>query len=316
MAQLIKLQDYVSRYEQDPYQYPARFIQLKKKNWNNVRASFEKGDISLMFSHVEQEELAGKSEEKQSFIKTVRKFFKKEDEELVVEERFSEPHVEKSLSSFTTTPQTFEDLKILFLENVFKLQVKWASSTLWEYSNVEREFYHDPTLKYFLQRFPDTYLVMYKPIFVIKKAPVEVDVVLIGPNDTWCISMIERKDNSVFQYSKERFWDEWVGDEKRKVLNPLIGLNRTEKIVRQLYEANNVELPIKKVVLSRTGYIDCPVPPYGITFVDRRNYDSWFHELRGNSMPLKYNQLKAAHVLLGRSQATYLTRDKKEELNE
>jgi hypothetical protein len=75
MAQLIKLQDYVSRYEQDPYQYPARFIQLKKKNWNNVRASFEKGDISLMFSHVEQEKLAGKSEEKQSFIKTVRKGF-------------------------------------------------------------------------------------------------------------------------------------------------------------------------------------------------------------------------------------------------
>ena len=33
MGQLIKLQDYISRYELDIYKYPARFIRLKRKQW-------------------------------------------------------------------------------------------------------------------------------------------------------------------------------------------------------------------------------------------------------------------------------------------
>ncbi|MBM7704870.1 nuclease-related domain-containing protein [Metabacillus iocasae] len=315
MAQLIKLQDYVSRYEKDTYQYPARFIQLKKKNWNYVKESFQRGEIHFAFSSTIEENSEEKNDSKRSFLKTVRDFLKKEKAEdiLSVEEKVEDSSLEQSLSLFTTEPKSIDDLKLLFLENVFQFQMKWASSTLWECSKVEREFYYDQTLKYFLQRFPDTYLVMYKPIFIVKKAPVEVEIILIGPTETWCISMIEGRSGSVFQYSKERFWNERIGEEKKKVLNPLIGLNRMEKIVSQLYEANKIELPIKKVILSRTGYIDCPAPPYGITFIDQRNYDSWFQQLRGNSFPLKYNQLKAAQVLLQHSQATYVAREDHEE---
>ncbi|KHF29248.1 hypothetical protein LR68_02036 [Anoxybacillus sp. BCO1] len=34
MGQLIKLQDYISRYELDIYHYPSEFIRLKKSNGN------------------------------------------------------------------------------------------------------------------------------------------------------------------------------------------------------------------------------------------------------------------------------------------
>lgn len=33
MAQLIKLQDYISRYEWDTYRYPAQYIRQKKEQW-------------------------------------------------------------------------------------------------------------------------------------------------------------------------------------------------------------------------------------------------------------------------------------------
>lgn len=43
MAQLIKLQDYVSRYAQDIYLYPSRYVRLKKKQWEGIKAKWENG---------------------------------------------------------------------------------------------------------------------------------------------------------------------------------------------------------------------------------------------------------------------------------
>src|SRR5690625_6170454 len=56
MAQLIKLQDYISRYEVDMFKYPSQFIRLKKEHYDKIfdewqkeleHASFEEGDIIL-----------------------------------------------------------------------------------------------------------------------------------------------------------------------------------------------------------------------------------------------------------------------------
>jgi hypothetical protein len=309
MAQLIKLQDYISRYEQDIYHYPAQYIRLKKKNWQSVKTSFESGHLLQDFGLSEpvlMEEQA--IPEKKPIIQRLKDLLRKgKPYELSVEEEHADAFIlpseeEAFRHSFTTEPKTMDDLKVLFLDNLFDFQLKWATSTLWEQSVVERHFYYDDMLKYFLQRFPDTYLVLYKPIFLVKKAPVEADIILVSPTETWCISVLEGKDGSVFQYSKERFWNELIGQSQRKVLNPIIGLNRMEQIVRKIYEMNELDIPVRKVVLNRQGFIDCPSEPYGIQMVDKRSYSQWFTQLRQLSSPLKHGQLKAAQVLLANSQ--------------
>ncbi len=36
MAQLVKLYDYISRYEWNTYRYPTQFIRLKQENWKKL----------------------------------------------------------------------------------------------------------------------------------------------------------------------------------------------------------------------------------------------------------------------------------------
>ncbi|THE14805.1 NERD domain-containing protein [Bacillus timonensis] len=235
MGQLIKLQDYISRYEVDMFRYPGQFIRLKKQQWGKTK---DKGTDAL------------------------------------------------------------DERKQQFLDHIFEFQLKWASSTIREKSYVDREFYHDPNLKYFLQRFPDTNLVLYRPIFKLKNAPVEVEIIIISPTTTWLITILEGEENSVFLGSNERFWTEKRGHHDKKVLSPMIELDRMDGIVRTIYSLYRIELPIRKVILNRTGYFDFPLVPYDIELVEKRNYDEWFTSLRKMSSPLKHMQLKAGNALL------------------
>ncbi|MEH7387273.1 NERD domain-containing protein [Bacillus sp. JJ1521] len=235
MGQLIKLQDYVSRYEVDMFRYPGQFIRLKKQQWVKAKAK-KTGSV--------------------------------------------------------------DDLKQQFLDHIFEFQMKWASSTVREKSYVDKEFYSDPNVKYFLQRFPDTYLVLYRPIFKLKKAPVEVEIIIITPTTTWLITILEGEENSVFLGSNERFWTVKSGRHEKKVLSPMIELDRMDGIVRTIYSLYGIELPIRKVILNRTGYFDFPLLPYDVELVEKRNYEEWFSSLRKMSSPLKHMQLKAGNALL------------------
>ena len=42
MAQLLKLQDYISRYETDIYRYSNQYIRFKKQQWNALQQAKEK----------------------------------------------------------------------------------------------------------------------------------------------------------------------------------------------------------------------------------------------------------------------------------
>ena len=85
---------------------------------------------------------------------------------------------------------------------------------------------------------------------------------------------------------------------EKKIVNPMIALNRMGKIVKKILEISDVQLPIRKILLSRNGYIDYPTPPYDVKLVDKKNYDQWFQSLRELRSPLKAVQLKAAEALL------------------
>ncbi|MDP4085908.1 MAG: nuclease-related domain-containing protein [Bacillota bacterium] len=314
MGQLIKLQDYVSRYEQDIFTYPSRFVRLKTQQWERTKAGWENEgmDASNLFLptssvHIEEER------DTPVFLKKLKGFFKNSQEvETEVEEQAESSNIPEDplqfSASFEYKPQTLEELKRQYLDQLYRFQLKWASSTVFEKSYFPSKFYFEDNLKFFLQRFPDTFLILYKPIFLLKNAPVEAEIILLTPTDLWCITFLEEENSAVFIGSNERFWIKRTNYGEKKVLNPLISLNRTGRIVRKILKANEIEFPVHKLVISRNGYIDYPAVPFDIKFAEARNFDTWFQSMRSLKSPLKHLQLKSAESLLQFCQTTSMRR--------
>ena len=308
MAQLIKLQDYVSRYAQDIYLYPSRYVRLKKKQWEGIREKWENGPEQTIENHfdIQQEEQPNNLFHK---LKSMVRQPEPVKEEGIREHKEDQEHLmDDGMLHSISNLKTIEELKQHFLDGLLPFQLKWASSTLTERSFIAKEFFSDPTLKFLLQRFPDTFLIIYKPIFLLKKAPVEAELIIITPAAAMCISFIEAEENAAYVGTKDRFWIKKTRNKEQKILNPLIALNRTEKIVKTLFDMYDVELPVQKLLISRNGFIDYPQPPYGVQFIEKRNFEDWFIALRGMKSPLKHMQLKAAQVLLQYGQTTSVRR--------
>lgn len=316
MGQLIKLQDYISRYEQDIYSYPSRFVRLKKQQWIRTKENWETGGMDASNLSFHQSSLYQEEEkEKYPFLSKVKDFLKissNEDEVWETENDEKEKEADDESLDFSTAfhikPRTLDDLKQQFLDQLYRFQLKWASSTLFEKSDLHSKYFFDEKLKFFLQRFPDTFLILYKPVFLLQKAPVEAEIILITPTDAWCISFLEEEDSSVFIGSNEHFWTKRRNEDEFKVLNPILALNRTEKIVRKIFQMNEIDFPVHKLVISRNGYIDYPSAPYDLKLIESRNFEEWFQTMRSLKSPLKHVQLKGAHVLLQYCQTSSMRR--------
>jgi hypothetical protein len=163
---------------------------------------------------------------------------------------------------------------------------------------MDEAFEKDSLLKYFLQRFPDTYFVMYYPIFLIKKASVQGEIIIIRPTDIVCLTALEYKENNVLIGTKQKFWLKRDDQGEKKILSPIIGLERTANIVKQILSNAEVDFPIRKILLNRTGYIHASELPADIEIIDVRSYDDWFQNMRRQPSPFKNMQLKAVKALL------------------
>src|SRR5690625_7228198 len=86
---------------------------------------------------------------------------------------------EQEIDPVDELPVNEKDLRVHFLNQLYPFQLKWATSSLSYVSFMDQQFNYDKNLKYFLQRIPDNYLLMYYPIFNIKKAPIDGDLILI-----------------------------------------------------------------------------------------------------------------------------------------
>lgn len=314
MGQIIKIQDYVSRYEYDIYRYLSRFIRLKRLQWEQLHQAWEDGSLYRTDLPLNNEPEIEMFETKENLWNKVKQLlsrnqneWKEEDDPVKEEILYDDDHF--SIMGFpsatlTAVPKTVEDLKHYFLEEIFKVQLLWASSTISEQSNVDYSYYHDEHLQYFSQRFPDTYLILYNPIFQLKKASVESDIILVTPLELICFKFLEADDQTVFVGSEGHFWERRQTRSRKKVLNPLISLNRTESIVKGIIKQSGIEFPISKVLISRNGFIDFPTVPYGVTVIDSRNYLDWFEKMRSFKAPLKNSQLKIAKAILEQCKTT------------
>ncbi|UTE74047.1 NERD domain-containing protein [Rossellomorea marisflavi] len=304
MAQLIKLQDYISRYEMDLYRYPTQFVRLKKQQWEKMKDHWENGD-----SH---EEALSAMEEKETVKDRLFSFFKRRGDQEEIEDLTmyaeSDDEEEFAIDAERVEASTEDELKQVFLENIMDFQLKWASSTISQRSYVDNSYYYDERLKYLLQRFPDNILVLYHPILKIKKAPVEFETILITPTAVWCLTFLEFEEGTAYIGGKDHFWLKKWGREEEKVLNPLITLQRMETIIDQILRFAGVDLPIHKGVICRNGYIDYPQAPHHVHLLDKRKHEGWFESLRSISSPIKGVQLKAAQAILDYGHTTSFKR--------
>lgn len=303
MGQLIKLQDYVSRYEQDIYRYPTQYVHLKKQQWAKVHNAFQSGMLHEVYEEPEVEEWIP---EKVGLLTKIKNTIRKKEIEIEVDEEKDTKHQNQDAWHFTipVIPKNIDELKLAFLEQLFQSQMKWATSTIRERSFVDYSYYEDERLKFLLQRFPDTFLVMYKPVFQLKKASIEAETIILTPTAAWCVDFLETDDDTVFVGNQEKFWmmrHHQSGE--KKILNPCIGLQRTEWIMKQIFSIYDVELPIKKAIISRNGYFDA-AGLYDCSLFDKKTFPAWFQSMRRLSSPLKRQQLKASEALLDYSLTT------------
>ncbi|MER2170759.1 MAG: nuclease-related domain-containing protein, partial [Psychrobacillus psychrodurans] len=170
------------------------------------------------------------------------------------------------------------------------------------------KYMRDSMLRDLTQKLPDNYFLFYYPILKLKKAPIELDIILILPTEVVCIVVLEDKTSDAFIGSGDRFWLKKSGKEEKKILNPTINLNRMESILGQIFQKQEVELPIKKVILSRNGYIDYPGNSYQTEFIDTRKFPEWFLSLKSSHSPMKHMQFKAAQAILDLVQTTSYSR--------
>ncbi|CDQ39270.1 MULTISPECIES: hypothetical protein [Virgibacillus] len=288
LAQLIKLQDYISRYEWNPFRYPSQFIRLKQENWKKLTVEWEQ-----IVEEPEEEEASPKSSR---FSKWKR--WKQKPRVDVTGER---DHTE-------SLPPTKEELKHYFLNRLMEIQMKWATSTITDISYINQKYSYDPEIKYFLQRFPDTYLIMYYPIFNIKKAPIEGEIIVITPINIEIIYLMDEGKDAMIIASDERTWTVDVQDKRYKIINPHIALKRTEQIIKSVLAFHDLEFPIKKTVLSKTNEILYTDEPFYTQLVGRKQYEEWFLTMRSLSSPLKNQQLRVADALLKHCQTSSVKR--------
>lgn len=300
MAQLIKIDDYITRYEWDTYRYPTQFIRLKQENWDRLYESWSSPPEDLL------------PQEERYSEETADSIFSKLKDKLIRKPVYSET-VQEEPSEMKVLPETEQELKQEFLDNLLNFQMKWATSTVTHQSIVDKKYYSDSLLKYLLQRFPDTYLLMYHPVFSIRQVPVESDIILISPVEIEIIQFVELEEDAVLMASAERIWHVESPKENRKILNPLISLKRSEKLVKSILATEEISMPIKKVVLSRTNPIYFASEPYQTRIIGSTNYNDWFNEKRSFQSPLKGIQIKAAQTLLRYCQSTSLRRPEWEE---
>ena len=313
MAQLVKLLDYVSRYEQDLSRYPSQYIRLKRYQWERMKTQWESGADLSEWQQGIQDNPVEPIEEKW-FSPLVRLFGQRRTELSEIDPANEEIVSEDEEDNFgfnpnlIHNPSNLEQLRKLYLDQLFHFQIKWASSTLMDRSKVNTRFTRDTLLRSFAQQLPDNYLLFYYPILLLKKAPVELDIIIVTPVECQCITVLESENLAAYSGSGDRFWLKKSGNKDSKILSPLIALNRTEKIITSIFNAQKIDFPIRKYLVSRNGYIDHPGKAFDVEIVDRRSYEEWFSRLSKSSVPMKSTQFKAAQSILNVGQTTSISR--------
>ncbi len=140
MAQLIKLEDCVSRYEQDVFRYTGQYTRLKRDRWNRAKVNWE---INQM-----KEDLYSPEQEHPSKSKWWKRKRGNPENEII------------ESGKVRIDPRSLSEVKEDFREELFQFQLKWASSTIRETSIISSSLKQGKFLRFLVQELPDNYLVL------------------------------------------------------------------------------------------------------------------------------------------------------------
>ncbi|HLS35957.1 MAG TPA: NERD domain-containing protein [Bacillota bacterium] len=289
LAQLIKLYDHVSRYEWNMYRYPSQYIRLKNENWKSLYNDWVNGYLNVPF---ETKEL----EEKPSNFMKIKNFFTGSQMAPLPRDEHT-PYIETELQ-----------LRQYFLNELYPFQIKWATSTLSEISVLDESVEHDETLKYFLHRFPDIYLLMYYPVFDIRNTPIDGEILMISPTHIEIITLMEYDENISILVGDDRRWTLEQDGQSEQIISPLITLKRTESIVKSILNKQDINFSVERTIISRKNPILYHVEPFHTNIIGRERYNEWFEKKRRMTSPLKREQLNAAEALIQHCMSTSVKR--------
>ena len=296
MAQLVKLLDYITRYETKAFHYPTQFIRLKQEHWEQLMRQWEEENDLELLEQIPNDEKKTESETKEEKKKFLWKFFKKK-ESPILEERF-----------IRTLPTTKKQLITYFLNQLMPFQLKWATSTITHTSFTDKNYMYEEKLKTLLQRLPDIYLIMYYPIFHVKNAPFESEIIIISPIGIEILTIVDAPHNARIVMTGERVWDVETEVKTTKLIDPTIALKRTEHVVRSILNKYGVDIPIQKTIMAESNYFLYDTAPYQTKLVGKNEYEDWMDEKKALHSPLKNVQLKAMEALLRHCQTTAVRR--------
>ncbi|MBY6035132.1 hypothetical protein KUV80_00610 [Fictibacillus nanhaiensis] len=235
MAQLVKIQDYVSRYEKNLYHYQSLFMRIKENRWK---------------------EFLQVNEEKKN--KSLKKDFRKQ---------------------------------------LFHHQVKWVSSTVKEISNFQPKYMKSKALHFLTEEIPDNYFLFYEPVLLVKGAPIELDIILVGPASVWLIVWMDG-EGIWNECENKRFWKNIDPEHIQTKLSPVVRLERMSHIIGEWVQPFQQQLTLRQAIIAPEAFIDLPNDWRKLTCIDKRTFKGWKTQVNHEPAPVKSQQLKCVSAIL------------------
>ncbi len=157
-AHLIKLAEYISRYQSDLQRYTSQYTRMKKERWYYLKSNWEQLER-------EGQEETGALKQRQEESILMKKLLR--IKEWGKGNRRNHMPSEAADLVSNSLPLSLEQVRVEFLDELFQAQLRWASTSLVEESRLHPQYRHDEWLRFFSQQIPDNYLLMYKPVFLL-----------------------------------------------------------------------------------------------------------------------------------------------------
>ncbi|WYP25575.1 nuclease-related domain-containing protein [Alkalihalobacillus sp. FSL W8-0930] len=286
MAHIIRISDYTSRYQTDIQRYSSQFTRMKKERWHYLQESWKREFAEVI--RLEYEDLSESSAIAEVWSKTVNKV---RNWTMGLPEQKSEKEREY---------EVFQQTKQLFRDEIFEKQLLWAGVPDAELLSQDLiiDWKQDLWLKQLGIELPDNCFIFYKPVLYVKKAEIELDTLLITPTEIICLTCLKGEALSVFEVNSDRYWIEYVNQERRKRLSPIPALERMERVIQNILSQHDRMMPIRSIVIAADSIIDHRTVGMKVDFLDKRSFSEWKSKLVHSNIPLKHQQVKACETLL------------------
>ncbi|MFT8317287.1 MAG: hypothetical protein ABF651_03295 [Sporolactobacillus sp.] len=208
----------------------------------------------------------------------------------------------------TLHPNDDRNKQEAFNDWLFEMQLKWASSTAEEQSQLPEEIEKQRWITELIREVNDLAFFFYRPVFLAKNAEIQLDSLLITSDTLWCILPIFGEEGSVFQEMSDRKWREIRTGGSHERLNPRIALKRTRQVIASFLKNYELEMDLNMVLYAPDSFIEFVEEDRHLICIDRRSKGDWHRELSQQSFLFKRKQFETVQKLLDHCQTEAVRR--------